>query len=65
MLEGLWRLASQSIADSTGCSTVRVRCGGSCYTIPTRVRVGWYFGTSRFESEGEFFRATIEDAIFR
>ena len=36
-------------------------CG---YTIPTRLRVGWYFGTKRFESEGEFFRATIDDAIY-
>jgi hypothetical protein len=35
------------------------------YTIPTRVRVGWYFGSSRFESDGEFFRATIEDATYR
>jgi hypothetical protein len=45
-------------------------CG---YTIPTRLRIGWYFGTvgvaspleKRFESEGEFFRATIDDAIYR
>ena len=35
------------------------------YTIPNRVRAGWYFGTPRFESEGEFFRATIEAATFR
>jgi hypothetical protein len=35
------------------------------YTIPTRLRVGWYFGTERFESEGEFFRATIDDAIYQ
>jgi hypothetical protein len=35
------------------------------YTIPTRVRIGWYFGTDRFEPEGEFFRATIDDAIYR
>jgi hypothetical protein len=35
------------------------------YTIPTRLRVGWYFGTDRFESEGEFFRATIDDATYR
>lgn len=35
------------------------------YTIPTRLRVGWYFGSGRFESEGEFFRATIDDAIYR
>jgi hypothetical protein len=37
-------------------------CG---YTIPTQLRVGWYFGTERFESEGEFFRATIDEAIYR
>ncbi|MEA5471944.1 DUF6920 family protein [Spirulina sp. 06S082] len=37
-------------------------CG---YTIPTRLRVGWYFGSDRFEAEGEFFRATIDDAIYR
>jgi hypothetical protein len=28
------------------------------YTIPVRMRVGWHFGTERFESEGEFFRVT-------
>jgi len=37
----------------------------SGYTIPTRLRVGWYFGSDRFESEGEFFRATIDGAIYR
>jgi hypothetical protein len=35
------------------------------YTIPTRLRVGWYYGSERFESEGEFFRVTIDDAIYR
>ena len=35
------------------------------YTIPSRVRVGWYFGTPRFETEGEFFRATIDHATFK
>jgi len=35
------------------------------YTIPTRVQICWYFGTDRFEPEGEFFRATIDDAIYR
>ncbi|MBW4481297.1 MAG: hypothetical protein KME14_02015 [Tildeniella torsiva UHER 1998/13D] len=35
------------------------------YTIPTRLRVGWYFGSERFEPEGEFFRATIDEAIYR
>jgi len=50
-----------------------INCGGVVdseqnfggYTIPTRMRVGWYFGDSRFEREGEFFRVTIDDAVFR
>jgi len=39
------------------------RFGG--FTIPTRMRVGWHFGIERFEAEGEFFRVTIDDALFR
>ena len=35
------------------------------YTIPTRMRVGWHFGTDGFEQEGEFFRVTIDDAKYR
>ncbi|MBB6050793.1 DUF6920 family protein [Armatimonas rosea] len=35
------------------------------YTLPTQVRVGWHFGTPRFKTDGEFFRATIESARFR
>lgn len=35
------------------------------FTIPTRIRVGWYPGTPRFETEGEFFRVTIDDAAYR
>lgn len=35
------------------------------YTLPTQVRVGWHFGTPRFETDGEFFRATIDSAEFR
>ncbi|WP_205627134.1 DUF6544 family protein [Sandaracinus amylolyticus] len=34
------------------------------FTIPSRVRVGWFFGTPRWE-EGEFFRVTIDDATYR
>ena len=34
-------------------------------TIPTRVRVGWHVGTDRFETEGEFFRATLDTVHFR
>jgi hypothetical protein len=37
----------------------------SGYTIPSRIRAGWYFGSERFEREGEFFRATIDDAVYR
>jgi hypothetical protein len=40
---------------------------GTCagYTIPTQVRGGWYFGSDRFESEGDFFHATIDEAVYR
>lgn len=37
----------------------------SGYTIPTRLRVGWYFNSTQFDSEGEFFRATIDEAVYR
>lgn len=33
------------------------------YTIPTKLRVGWHFGTPGWP-EGEFFRMTVEDALF-
>ena len=39
------------------------RFGG--YTIPTRLRVGWHFGTKIFDSAGEFFRVTIDNAVFK
>jgi hypothetical protein len=36
------------------------------YTIPARLRVGWYFDdVARFEREGKFFEVSIDDAIFR
>lgn len=35
------------------------------YTVPTRLRIGWYFGTGRFESAGEFFRVTVDEARYR
>jgi len=35
------------------------------YTIPTRLRIGWYFGSDRFDTEGEFFRVTVDGAEFR
>ncbi|MBE9070724.1 hypothetical protein IQ260_29210 [Leptolyngbya cf. ectocarpi LEGE 11479] len=35
------------------------------YTIPTKLRAGWYFGTHQFETEGEFFRVAIDNAIYK
>jgi hypothetical protein len=35
------------------------------YTIPTRLRIGWYFGSDRFEPEGEFFRVTVDHTAYR
>jgi hypothetical protein len=35
------------------------------YTIPARLRVGWFPGTSQFGTKGEFFRVTIDDATYR
>jgi hypothetical protein len=35
------------------------------YTIPTGLRLGWHFGSKKFEPEGEFFRATIDSAAYR
>lgn len=37
----------------------------SGYTIPTQLKAGWYFGSDRFEPEGEFFRVTIDQALYR
>jgi hypothetical protein len=35
------------------------------YTIPSRIRAGWFFDSDRFESAGEFFHCTIDKAIYR
>jgi hypothetical protein len=35
------------------------------FTVPSRIRAGWHFGTERFERDGEFFRATVEEAEYR
>ena len=35
------------------------------YTIPIRMRIGWYIGSDRFATEGEFFRVRIDAAEFR
>lgn len=47
--------------------------GGTCeaertfdgITLPTRYRLGWYFGTERFEPEGEFIRIEVDDVSYR
>ena len=33
--------------------------------IPSRLRAGWKFGSDKFESEGEFFRATVDSAAYK
>lgn len=50
-----------------GAFGVRVEASGffEGYTIPTSIRAGWFFGTERFEREGEFFRCTIDQACYR
>lgn len=36
------------------------------YTIPARVRVGWYFDDpSRFDADGKFFEASVDGAVYR
>ena len=36
------------------------------YTIPARLRAGWYFDDpARFEREGKFFEVSIDDAVYR
>ena len=35
------------------------------FTIPTKFRVGWHWGSERFEDEGVFFRAEIDRATYR
>lgn len=36
------------------------------YTIPVRLRAGWHFGDiGRFDREGMFFEAAIDDAVYR
>lgn len=47
-----------------GVQFVEARKFGAC-TIPSKIRAGWYFGTPKFETEGEFFRATVEEAEWK
>jgi hypothetical protein len=44
-----------------------MECEGtfSGYTIPAVVRGGWYFGCQRFDTEGEFFHATVNTATYK
>ena len=35
------------------------------YTIPSKLRAGWYFGSDKFKTEGEFFRVTLDDVIYK
>lgn len=51
-------------AERFGCLAEEERRFGAV-TIPTRLRVGWFFGTPRFDAEGEFFRCVVDHAEFR
>jgi hypothetical protein len=44
--------------DFGGAMTDEVAFGG--VTLPTRYRIGWFFGSERFEKDGEFFRCTLD-----
>ena len=35
------------------------------YSIPTRLRVGWHFDGRGFRDQGEFFRVTVDQAVYR
>jgi hypothetical protein len=35
------------------------------YTVPTKLRGGWHFDGEGFDSDGEFFRATITDIRYK
>lgn len=35
------------------------------FTIASSMHVGWYFGLERFETEGAFFSATLDDVEYR
>lgn len=50
-------------ADFGGSTEADQSFGG--FTVPTRYRVGWYYGTDRFVGEGEFFRCTLGDVQYR
>ena len=47
--------------------------GGTCgddrtfagVTLPTTYSLGWFWGTDRFEREGEFFRCTLDAIEFK
>jgi hypothetical protein len=34
-------------------------------TIPSKLRIGWFFGTPRVEEEGALFRVTVDRVEFR
>ena len=35
------------------------------WDLSSRLRAGWYFGTDRFETEGEYIRIVIDDASYQ
>jgi Family of unknown function (DUF6544) len=51
-------------AERFGCLAGAERRFGAV-TIPTELRVGWHFGTPRFDADGKFFRCVVDRAEFR
>lgn len=35
------------------------------YIVPSSLRIGWWFGSERFERDGEFFRGTVDSIEYR
>ncbi len=33
--------------------------------IPSRLRIGWFFDGGGFQDDGEFFRVTVDEAVYR
>ena len=57
-----------NLTEPTKCvilNNVEDECTFGEFTIPSKLRIGWYFGTDRFEPEGEFFRCMIDEVIYR
>lgn len=73
MLETLWESTLPRWGNPDGGPFCELPFGGvveaegtfGAYTIPTQLRVGWHLDGNAFESGGEFFRVTVDEACYR